>query len=173
MNRFKIFLGFSLILIGVGLTLNIVELRGGAEEPTGEEVNEEQILEPSPSVPDISLPGTTWRLILWGTPTELKRPLNRTEITANFTRNKITGSGSCNQYNTSYREENNRLTVSPVASTRKACSIDIMQQETAYLRALEGAESYAITDQRELRISFKTDEGVGVMIFTPQAIPAL
>ncbi|WP_017304970.1 META domain-containing protein [Spirulina subsalsa] len=173
MNRFKAFWGFWFILIGIGLGLNTLSRSGWAEEPINQEINEEELLETPLAIPEISLPGTSWRLILWGTSNQLKQPLSRTEITANFTQNKITGSGSCNQYNTSYREDNNRLTVSPPASTRKACSLDIIQQEAAYLRALERAESYAITSQQELRISFKTDEGLGVMIFAPQAIPAL
>jgi heat shock protein HslJ len=89
-----------------------------------------------------------------------------TEVTAVFGDDgSVSGSAGCNTYNATYQADGNSLTVGSVTATRQTCSEPegIMEQESAYLVALESATAYQIEgDELEL-----TDaEGVQVATFT-------
>jgi len=74
--------------------------------------------------------------------------------TATFTHDSISGSAGCNTFNATYRIEDNRIIVGPVATTRRHCAEPegIMQQEQEYLDALERVRTYTLTsDGLELR----------------------
>jgi len=99
-------------------------------------------VEPAP------LTGTTWILTGYnngeGGVTSLVRD---TEITAIFTEDGIvTGSAGCNSYNGGYSIEDGAISFGPAATTRMACGSPegIMEQESAYLAALEAATTYQI-----------------------------
>lgn len=71
-----------------------------------------------------------------------------TEITAMFSADgKLSGSAGCNNYNASFKVDGGKITISAPASTRKMCSSPqgIMEQESAYLAALEKAITYQVT----------------------------
>ena len=55
----------------------------------------------------------------------------------------LTGSAGCNNYTTSYTADEGTITIEPPGSTRKLCPEPegIMEQESAYLAALEAAET--------------------------------
>lgn len=78
-----------------------------------------------------------------------------TEITATFGDDgSLTGSAGCNNYTTSYQLDGANITIGPAASTRMFCEQPegTMEQEAAYLLALETAATYSITgDTLELR----------------------
>jgi heat shock protein HslJ len=58
---------------------------------------------------------------------------------------RISGSGGCNQFNGSYTlSGNNTISIGPLATTRMACAPAIMDQENAYLAALQASTQYAV-----------------------------
>ena len=116
------------------------------------------------------LENQTWVLVSLEEATISITPLKETEITVNFTEDQVRGMGSCNQYMTNYTKEGNKLSISPLATTRKACPSQIMRQEFQYLTALEKAQWYEISPQGQLKISYQAQGGSGVMTFTPQQI---
>jgi heat shock protein HslJ len=93
-----------------------------------------------------SLEGPTWVLESFGDPSAPTKVANGTRVTANFASNKLTGKGGCNSYFGSYTATAGTLTVSGLGATQMACPEPAMSQETAYLKALGQAESYAIKD---------------------------
>ncbi|WNZ21537.1 META domain-containing protein [Leptolyngbya sp. NK1-12] len=92
------------------------------------------------------------------------------ELTVEFAGDRISGSGGCNRFTGSFDTEGNQLQVSPLASTFKACEQSIMDQETRYLTALQGAQRYELDDQGQLTIFYQTDQTSGVLRFTNQTV---
>jgi heat shock protein HslJ len=76
----------------------------------------------------------------------------------------LTGSAGCNNYVAEYKTESNSITISSsVATTRKACPEGgVMEQENAYLAALETADTYKIEGAT---MEMRTDEGSKVAGF--------
>jgi heat shock protein HslJ len=59
------------------------------------------------------------------------------------------GSAGCNRYTSSYRTNGTALTFSPAAATRMACAAEgVMQQEQAFLRALESVATMRMEGER-------------------------
>jgi heat shock protein HslJ len=102
-----------------------------------------KVVQPTPLV------GTIWQLTMYNNGKEaLLSVLGGTEITAVFDeQGTVSGSAGCNNYNASYQQDNGTLTVSAAATTRMMCAepAGVMEQEAAYLEALQGAASYEIT----------------------------
>jgi heat shock protein HslJ len=100
------------------------------------------ILEPTP------LAGTTWRLVGYNNGQGgFASYLQDTEITALLGEDgQMSGSAGCNSYKAAYQARDGAFGVGPVALTRKMCSQPegIMEQETAYVAALESVASYQI-----------------------------
>jgi heat shock protein HslJ len=70
-----------------------------------------------------------------------------TRLTAVFNPDgTVTGNGGCNTFNGSYTTDGNNITIGTLASTTMACAEDVMGQETAYLAALQSANTYQIFD---------------------------
>jgi hypothetical protein len=70
-----------------------------------------------------------------------------TEVTAVFGEDgALTGSAGCNRYTAGYEIDGDSISIGPAASTRMFCAEPegVMEQETAYLAALESAATYAI-----------------------------
>jgi heat shock protein HslJ len=96
-----------------------------------------------------------------------------TDLTADFSGGRISGTGGCNRFNGSYKiKENNQLSIGPLASTFKACEELLMTQESKYLKALQGAQRYELNNQG-LQIFYKTDQGSGVLRFVSQNVRGL
>ena len=72
--------------------------------------------------------------------------LPRSTTTALFQASQVTGIAGCNNYNASYEVTRNKLSFGPVATTRKNCRtpLGIMQQENAFLAALDSITSYKL-----------------------------
>jgi heat shock protein HslJ len=64
---------------------------------------------------------------------------------------RVSGSGGCNRYVSSYQEEDGKLSMGPVASTRMFCAIPdgTMQQEQEYFKALQAVTEYDISANRQ------------------------
>jgi heat shock protein HslJ len=85
--------------------------------------------------------------------------LTGTEVTANFGADgNLTGTAGCNQYRTGFKVDGNNITIEPAATTRMLCSEPegIMDQETAYLRAIQNAATYKI-DRQQLWLRYEND----------------
>jgi len=57
---------------------------------------------------------------------------------------KAVGNGSCNRFFGAVQISGGSITFAPLGSTRMACAEAVMTQEGRYLKALQGAERYAI-----------------------------
>ncbi len=68
-------------------------------------------------------------------------------ITAQFTSDgKVSGSAGCNRYSGTYTVSGNSLQLSsPMASTMMACEQALMDQESAYLKALGEVKTFSIS----------------------------
>jgi heat shock protein HslJ len=99
-------------------------------------------LEPKPLV------GTTWGLVTFNNGKGgLTSALAGTDITAVFdAAGNVAGSAGCNTYNAAYQLDGQRISIGPAASTKMACAEPegIMEQEAAYLAALQAATLYTI-----------------------------
>lgn len=72
--------------------------------------------------------------------------LLQTEITIDFQGDQVSGVSGCNNYTGTYEVSNGNIEFGTLASTSKMCvrPEGIMEQERAYLRALEMASGYDI-----------------------------
>jgi putative lipoprotein len=87
------------------------------------------------------LSGTTWLLEDLGG----AGVLDRVEATLEFPEvGKVAGKGSCNRFFGSVEISGASISFGPLGSTRMACMEAVMNQETKYLGALQGAERFRI-----------------------------
>lgn len=117
----------------------------------------------------------SWRLVNMAessTPTPML-PSPDTELTAEFSDDRLSGSGGCNRFMGGYKTEGDQLSIDPLASTRMACEETVMAQETRYLTALQGAQRYEVDNQGQLTIFYQTEQESGVLHFTSQSARAL
>jgi heat shock protein HslJ len=100
------------------------------------------------SAADVSLDGSSWALRSYQDSTgETVNVLPRSITTALFQANQVSGIAGCNNYSASYQATRNKLSFGPAATTRKMCStpLGIMQQENAFLAALDSTVSYKLS----------------------------
>jgi heat shock protein HslJ len=97
-----------------------------------------------------SLVGPTWELTGYNNGRNaVQSVLAGTTSTAVFGDDgRITGSAGCNTYMGPYQTDGQRLTIGPLATTRMACPQPVMDQETAYLAALQNATRYELESGR-------------------------
>jgi heat shock protein HslJ len=116
-----------------------------------------------------SLTGTTWKLGFYHDgKSAVVSILADTEITAVFGDDgKVTGSAGCNDYTASYTIEGEAITFGPAATTRKMCAEPegIMEQENAYLAALELATAHQIKGDK---LELTGADGVRIATFTAE-----
>jgi len=91
-----------------------------------------------------SLVGPTWELTGYNNGRNgVQSVLAGTTSTAVFGEDgRITGSAGCNTYMGPYQSADQSLTIGPLATTRLACAQPVMDQETAYLAALQRGSRY-------------------------------
>lgn len=115
------------------------------------------------------LNGTSWRLLelSYGVPA-----LPDAAVTIDFQDGEIGGSGGCNNYNSSFTlSEDNPfvMTMGPVAATMMACPAPIMDQERAFLAALEKTTLWGY-DFGNLALGYVDDQGMPArLLFAPAA----
>jgi heat shock protein HslJ len=78
-------------------------------------------------------------------PASLTAPIEGTSLTAVFRIASVGGSSGCNEYTGTYGTNGNVVRIGRLATTRMACADEIMNQEVAFLAAMEGA---ALIDRR-------------------------
>jgi heat shock protein HslJ len=84
-----------------------------------------------------------------------------TKITATFEDSNTYGNAGCNQYFTAYSQsEPSNIQFRPVGSTRMYCPTPgVMEQEFKYIRALESATSYEVTDTK-LKLNYDENKSL-------------
>jgi len=86
-----------------------------------------------------SLAGTGWTL------TDLDSgPVTGTPPTLELTDTDVSGTGGCNTFSGTYTTDGDTISFGPLASTMMACEPPVMEQETVYLAALDGATAYTV-----------------------------
>ncbi|MFW2404418.1 MAG: YbaY family lipoprotein [Gammaproteobacteria bacterium] len=94
---------------------------------------------------------THWKLIsIDEQPVVTKAPPEDARLTLAAESGQAAGYTGCNRFSGSLEVDGDRLTLGPLASTRRAC-IDTMELETAFLAALARVDRYQIIEQ-ELRL---------------------
>jgi heat shock protein HslJ len=95
-----------------------------------------------------NLSATSWEVIAYNNGKQaVTSVLAGSNVTAEFgTDGTLSGNSGCNTYNGTYTVTGNKITISPLASTRMACSdpAGVMEQETQFLAALQTAATYNI-----------------------------
>jgi len=102
------------------------------------------------------LTGTSWEVLAFNNGKQaVVSVLTGTELTAVFGRGgQLTGFAGCNDYKATFRAVPPRLSIGPVAATRKHCEepAGVGEQEMQYLAALETAATYRVEgSQLEIR----------------------
>jgi heat shock protein HslJ len=110
------------------------------------------------------LTGKVWAL------TELMgKPLVAdTGISAEFTTDgKVAGSAGCNRYSGTYTVSGSNITFSsPMAATMMMCEQAIMDQESAYLKALNEAKTYAVNGDQ---LTLTGGDGAQLAVYKAQS----
>ena len=99
-----------------------------------------------------ALEGKTWVLESYGDPDNSTAVIADTRVYAEFTAGQINGSAGCNNYFGSYEAGEESIAFGPFGSTMMECAEPEgrMDQEYAYLKALDTAEGYEIKDGKLL-----------------------
>jgi len=111
-----------------------------------------------------ALPGTSWSLTsLNGQP-----PVRGTTVTLNFgTDGRVSGNDGCNSYTTTYTSDATTVKINtPAAATLMACPAPVMDQATAYDKALGQAATYKIDGQQ---LTLNDSGGKELAVFAAQS----
>ena len=90
------------------------------------------------------------------TPGTVVAPLPGTELDVVFGIANVGGSAGCNSFNGTYGTNGNIVRISRLATTQKACATEVMDQETAFLAALQGA---SLIDARGTTVNLTDADG--------------
>ena len=104
---------------------------------------------------DADLGGTSWRLVSYGSVGTETDIIEETQPTLLFeTDNEVTGFTGCNDFAAQYAVTNGSIVFSQIVRTEIFCTVEgVMDQEEAYLGALETAETFEMAGD-ELRIYY-------------------
>jgi heat shock protein HslJ len=67
--------------------------------------------------------------------------------------NSVSGSGGCNRFSGSYQITGEGIRFGPIAATRKACAMALMDQELAFFEVLETASLFEIESDGALKVT--------------------
>jgi heat shock protein HslJ len=120
--------------------LNIIEYRMEGEKLLGYTTNDQLLLTFVPAS-SIALEGTTWQLkFLVDVESVLATPvIPGTEVTAQFTADRMSGSGGCNTYEAAYTLDDESFAIADLTTTEMACAEPegIQEQEQRFLAYLQ------------------------------------
>lgn len=116
------------------------------------------------------LAGTSWEVISYNNGQGgVVTVLSGTTLTANFGEDEeLSGNAGCNEYTGTYEADGESIKLVPFGTTRKNCPEPegVMQQESAYLAALETAASYSFDG---MTLNMRTVDGATAVNFQPPA----
>jgi heat shock protein HslJ len=117
-----------------------------------------------------TLAGTSWRAVAINNGRGAVASLVLgSEVTVVFGDDgRVTGFAGCNQYSAGFETDASHLKFTPAAATRKMCaSDDVMQQEQAFLKALESVDTLRFEGNRlDLR---RADGALAIALMQDQA----
>ncbi len=138
-----------LLLLGLVLSACAPATEAPTAAPTAVQPTQTVVVDLTPQLVD-----KLWVLVAYGDATNPTVVEEGTTVTAVFaTDGSLTGSGGCNNYNSTYQLEGDKITVGPIASTMMACEKG-MDQETAVFSALQNAQRIAFNSQGRLEIYY-------------------
>ena len=111
------------------------------------------------------LDATSWELESYlSSEGDMMRVLPKSVVTLNFQADQVSGMAGCNNYSGSYQTTGSKIEFGPMAATLKMCAqpLGIMEQETAYLGALEAAAEY---DLKGNTLEIKDEQGDVILVF--------
>lgn len=111
-----------------------------------------------------NLTGQVWALTkLMGKP-----PVTGTGISAQFSNDgKVSGSAGCNRYSGTYTVSGSNITFStPMAATMMMCEQQVMDQESAYFKALGEARTFAIKGEQ---LTLTGEDGTELAVYQAQS----
>lgn len=122
------------------------------------------------AVPGAELNGTAWNLLSYEQNGSMTDVLEGTTVTLIFGRNDtLSGSAGCNAYSAGYLIDGTGIAVGPAISTLMYCEKPgVMEQESAYLRLLGTATSFAIEGDDTLTLA--DQNGTAILVFE-RAVP--
>ena len=113
-----------------------------------------------------SLVGTNWSVLNYNNGKDaLVSALLDTQITALFGEDgTMSGNSSCNTYSGPYKVDGQSIQIGPLASTMMACAEPegVMEQEAAYLAALEQATNYKVEGDQ---LTLMDDAGQKLVVY--------
>jgi len=96
-------------------------------------------------VPPPQLSGVNWKVTSFNNNRHaVVGVLGESSITMSFKGGQVAGSAGCNRFHGTYSTEGSKLTVGPLATTRRACQEPLMTQEQQFLAALASAVTWSI-----------------------------
>lgn len=102
----------------------------------------------------LTIPGSLWDVLAYNNGKQaVVTVMLGTQITAYFGEDgRLTGTAGCNNYSATYEIDGDQISIGPAIATRMACGEPegIMDQEMAYLAALEQASTLQFVDQQRL-----------------------
>jgi heat shock protein HslJ len=123
---------------------------------------------PTPVVIDLNqLYANPWILVAYGDPANPTVVAGGVDLTANFTPDgQLSGFSGCNTFSGPVQAATDgTMTIGPLATTLMACA-EGMDQETAYLSALQNARSFSFSSEGRLQIKYGPETGANqVMVF--------
>ena len=115
-----------------------------------------------------SLAGSRWNVVNYNNGKQaVVSVLTGTKLTASFDAGgHVTGFAGCNDYNGPVKATPPKVSIGPLATTRKFCNepAGVMDQESAYLAALASAASFSIQGRA---LEFRTASGAIATSLTP------
>jgi heat shock protein HslJ len=100
---------------------------------------------PQASPDPLPLAGTTWTLSSIAAGDAVMSVVSGTEITTVFAADEtVSGSAGCNSFSGMYTLAGDRLSFSPLATTKMACAGYVMTQERVFLDAMSKVSSFTI-----------------------------
>jgi heat shock protein HslJ len=93
---------------------------------------------------EFALEDTYWVNTTYSNGDELVDVLSETHMDIVFSGAEVNGSSGCNRYGGAYTLDGNSIGIGPLTSTLMACEEPLMEQETAYLAAVQSAAEWDI-----------------------------
>jgi heat shock protein HslJ len=115
----------------------------------------------------VELPGTSWKVVNYNNGKDAVVSLVAgSELTMEFgSDGYIGGSGGVNRYHGAYEVDGASISIGPLASTKMAGEPELMDQEAAFLKALEASTQWTVVRGR---LELRDADGAG-MVFADAA----
>jgi heat shock protein HslJ len=162
-KAFKQFLEQSMmkqwiLAVGAVLLLSACATQN-APQPTAS-ANNTPMATRNPNANSFDLKNSEWTLSAFEQTGKTQPVAGGTPLTLNFSDNQnVNGKGGCNAFSGTYKTQGEIIQFEALASTERACAdANLMQQESAYLQALQNAQRFQVQGS-ELKITYSNGQG--------------